>query len=63
MRLLTCVYGRSVRFQDSYLLQYCQALVHSQSIRQGSGSRISDSIPFKTVEEITRELVQVVKIN
>ena len=49
--------------QDSYLLQISQALVHSQTISQGSGSRLSNSIPFKTVEESTPELVQVVKIN
>ena len=49
--------------QDSYLLQCSQALVHSQSISQGSGSRISNSIPSKTVEGSTPELVQVVKIN
>ena len=43
--------------QARYLLQYCQALVHSQSISQGSGSKISDSIPSKTVEESTPELM------
>ena len=42
------------------LLQYFQTLVHPQSISQCRGSRISDSIPFKTVEESTPELVQVV---
>ena len=36
-------------------------LCHSQSMSQGSGSRISNSISFKTVEESTPELVQVVK--
>ena len=36
---------------SNYLLQCCQALVHSQSISQGNGSRFSNSIPFKTVEE------------
>ena len=46
---------------DSYLLQYCQVLVHCQSISQGSGSKISDSITSKIVEESTPELVQVVK--
>ena len=34
-----------------YSLQCFQAPVHSQSISQCSGSRISNSIPFKTVEE------------
>ena len=44
------------------LPQCCQALVHSQSISQCSGSRISNSIPFKTVKEstCTPELVQLV---
>ena len=45
-----------------YLLQCCQALVHSQSISQDSGSRISNIILFKTVEENTPELMQVEKI-
>ena len=48
--------------QARYLLQCCQALVHSQSISQGSGSRLSNFIPFKTVEESTPELMQVEKI-
>ena len=48
--------------QARYLLQCCQGLVHSQSISQGSGSRISNSIPSKTVEESTPELMQVEKI-
>ena len=34
-----------------YLLQCLQAPVNSQSISQCSGSRVSNSIPFKTVEE------------
>ena len=42
---------RSVWSQDSYLLHWCQGLVHSQSISQGSRSRISNSIPSKTVKE------------
>ena len=54
---------RSVWGHDIYLLQCCQALVHSQSISKGSGSKISNFIPFKTVEESTPKLVQVVKIN
>ena len=62
MTLITLCY-RSVCGQDSYLLQCCQALVHFQSISQGSGSRVSNSIPSKTVEENTPELVQVVNIN
>ena len=37
-------------------------MVHSQSSSQGSGSRLSNFIPSKTVEESTPELVQVVKI-
>ena len=41
-----------------YLLQCCQALVHSQSISQGSGSRNSNFISFKTVEESTPELTE-----
>ena len=45
-----------------YLLQCCQAPVHFQSIRQGSGSRLSSSIPSKTAEESTPELMQVEKI-
>ena len=48
---------RSVWGQDSYLLQCCQAQVHSQSISQGSASRISNSIPSKTMKESTPELV------
>ena len=36
---------------SNYLLQCFQALVHSQSIGQGSGSRFSNSILSKTVEE------------
>ena len=36
---------------SSDLLQCLQALVHSQSISQRSSSRISNSIPYKTVEE------------
>ena len=47
---------------SSYLLQCFQALVHSQSIGQCRGSRISNFIPFKTVEESTPELVQVVLV-
>ena len=47
---------------SSYLIQCFQALVHSQSISQCRGSRISNSIPFKTVEESTPESVQVVLI-
>ena len=43
--------------QARYSLQCCQALVHSQSISQGSGSRISNCIPFKTVVQSTPELV------
>ena len=35
----------------SYLLQCSQALVHSQSISQSRGSRSSNIILFKTVEE------------
>ena len=45
-----------------YLLQCSQALVHSQSTSQCRGSRISNSISFKTVEESTLELVQVVAL-
>ena len=45
---------------DNYLLQCFQALVHYQSIRQCSSSRISNCIAFKTVEESTPEIVQVV---
>ena len=41
-----------------YLRQYFQALVDSQSISQCSGSRISNTIQFKTVEESTSKLVQ-----
>ena len=44
--------------QARYLLQCCQGLVHSKSISQGSGSRISSSIPSKTAEESTPELTQ-----
>ena len=47
---------------SNYLLQCFQVLVHSQSISQGSGSRISNFIPFKTVEEqklAQRELIVV----
>ena len=44
------------------ILQYFQALVHSQSMTQYNGSRISNSIPFNSVEESTPELVQVVYI-
>jgi len=39
---------------------YFQTLVHSQSISQCRGSRISNFIPFKTVEESTPKLVQAV---
>ena len=39
---------------DCCLLECFQALVHSQSISQCRGSRISNSIEFKTVEESTR---------
>ena len=46
-----------------YLLQCCQALVHSQSISQGSCSRISNSIPSKTAEESTPELAQNERMN
>ena len=46
-----------------YLLQCFQALVHCQSISQGSGFRFSNFIPSKTVEESTPELVQVVNTN
>ena len=49
--------------EDNYLLQCCQALVHSQSISQGSGSRSSNSIPPQTVEERNLDLAQVVSIN
>ena len=45
------------------LLQCFQALVHSQSTNQCRGSRISNFIKFKTVEESTPELVQVTKPN
>ena len=44
------------------LLQCFQALVHSQSIRQCRPTRFSDSSMFKTVEESTPELVQVVLV-
>ena len=47
---------------SNYLLQCFQVLVHSQSISQGSGSRISNFIAFKTVEEqklAQRELIVV----
>ena len=43
---------------NHYILQDFQALVHSQCISQCSGSRISNPIPFKTVEKDTSELVQ-----
>ena len=36
-----------------YIPQCCQALVHSQSISQCSGSRISNCFSFKTVKEST----------
>ena len=41
--------------QARYLLQCCQALVYSQSISQVDGSRMFNSILFKTVEESTLE--------
>ena len=57
-----CCLCLDVWYQLSYLLQCCQALVHSQSMSQGSGSRIPNCICFKTVEESTLELMQVKKI-
>ena len=36
--------------------QHCQALVHSQSISQRRGSRISNFISFKTTERCTYEI-------
>ena len=45
---------------DSYLLQCFQALVHSQSISQCSGSRRTSFIKPKAVHE-REQLVQVVK--
>ena len=44
-----------------YLLECCQGLVHSQSISQGSGSRISKGIPPKTMEGSIPELVSIGK--
>ena len=44
---------------NRYVLQYFQALVYFQSISQCSGSWISNSIHFKTVEKDIPELVQV----
>ena len=44
---------RYVWGQDSYLRQCCQALVHFQGISQRSSSRVSNSIPQKTVKEST----------
>ena len=61
MHKLCCLWVH-VWCQDSYLLQCCQALVHSQSISQGSGSKIFNYILSKTVEERTPELMQVEKI-
>ena len=49
--LITLLWG-----QDSYLLQYCQALVDSQSISQSSGSRMSNSILSKTAKESTHNV-------
>ena len=46
---------------SSYLLQCFQAPVHSQSISQCRGSRISNHIPFKTVKESISELLVLVK--
>ena len=43
-----------VTYYTSYLLQCFQALVHSQSISQCRGSRISNCIHSKTVEEYSR---------
>ena len=64
MSILGCSYARFEREEtwktNSYLLQCFQALFHSQSITQCSSCRISNSIEFKTVEESTPELVQVV---
>ena len=55
---------RSVWSQERYLLQFFQALVHSQSTSQCSSFRITNSIPSKTVEKSTAELVQVaVRLN
>ena len=45
---------RSVWGQDSYLLEFCQAPVHFQSISQGNGSGIFNSIPSKTGREYSR---------
>ena len=58
--LLAQAHPRMINHLTSNLLQCFQALVHSQSITQCSGPRISNSIPIKTVEENTPELVQVV---
>jgi len=44
---------------NSYSLQCFQAVVYSQSITQWPNSVIMNIIPFKTVEESTPKLVQV----
>jgi len=48
---------------NSYLLQCFQAVVYSQSITQWPGSILMNIIPFKTVEESTPELVEVLTMD
>ena len=55
--ILWCVKWGTIAILISYLLQCFQTLVHSQSISQCKGSRVSNYIKFKTMEESKNETV------